>query len=156
MLSLRASSYAKPILRAINIMDIEQLHKDIYAAQQSDQHCKDIITNITNPEFPDPEPDPCWSLDDQQLLCYDNRIWIPDANDLWLQILLNKHNHLLSGHYGQSKTMDRVPHGYTAGWVFPHRTRTHGHRNPRRVRPIPYCNSRGVQQNLQFHPIKIL
>ena len=27
--SLRASSYAEPILRAINIMDIDQLHKDI-------------------------------------------------------------------------------------------------------------------------------
>ena len=57
--SLRASSYAEPILRAVNIMDIEQLHKDIYAAQQSDQHCKDIITNITNPESSkssDPEP----------------------------------------------------------------------------------------------------
>jgi len=46
--SLRASSYAEPILHAINIMDIDQLHKDIYAAQQSDKHCKDIITNITN------------------------------------------------------------------------------------------------------------
>ena len=51
--SLRASSYAKPILRAVNIMDIDQLHKDIYAAQRSDKHCKDIITNITNPESPE-------------------------------------------------------------------------------------------------------
>ena len=100
--SLRASSYAEPILRAVRIMDINQLHKDIYAAQRSDKHCTAIITNITNPEFPDPEPQ--WSLDDQQLLCYDNRICFPNTNDLWLRILLNKHNHLLSGHYGQSKT----------------------------------------------------
>src|SRR6202040_1599070 len=113
-LSLRASSYAKPILRAINIMDIEQLHKDIYAAQQSDQHCKVIITNITNPESPESsDPEPRWSLDDQQLLCYDNRIWIPDTDDLRLQILLNKHDHLLSGHYGQSKTMELVRRDYT-------------------------------------------
>ena len=49
-------------------MDINQLHKDIYAAQQSDQHCKDIITNITNPESPESsDPEPRWSLDDQQL-----------------------------------------------------------------------------------------
>src|ERR1700722_426907 len=54
--SLRASSYAKPILRPVNIMDINQLHKDIYAAQQSGKHCKDIITNITSPESPDPKP----------------------------------------------------------------------------------------------------
>src|ERR1700720_3944057 len=95
-------------------MDIEQLHKDIYAAQQSDQHCKDIITNITNPESSESsDPEPRWSLDDQQLLCYDNQIWIPDTNDLQLRILLNKHNHLLSGHYGQSKTMELVRRDYT-------------------------------------------
>ena len=115
--SLRASSYAKPILCAVNIMDIEQLHKDIYTAQQSDQHCKDIIINITNPESPEspesPDPEPRWSLDDQQLLCYDNRIWIPDTDDLQLRILLNKHDHLLSGHYGQNKTMELVRRDYT-------------------------------------------
>ena len=42
-------------------MDIDQLHKDIYAAQQSDKHCTDIITNITNPEFPNPNPDGHWT-----------------------------------------------------------------------------------------------
>ena len=112
--SLRASSYAEPILRAVNIMDIDQLHKDIYTAQRSDQHCEDIITNITNPKSPESSnPKPQWSLDDQQLLCYDNRIWIPDTDDLWLRILLNKHDHLLSGHYGQSKTMELVRRDYT-------------------------------------------
>src|ERR1700719_1159144 len=77
-------------------------------------HCKDIITNITNPESSkSSDPEPRWSLDDQQLLCYDNQIWIPDTNDLRLRILLNKHDHLLSGHYGQSKTMELVRRDYT-------------------------------------------
>ena len=118
MSSLRASSYAEPILRAVNIMDIDQLHKDIYAAQWSDKHCKDIIINITNPESPDPEPQ--WSLDNQQLLGYDNQIWIPDTNDLQLRILLNKHNHLVSGHYSQSKPMELVRRDYTwpRVWTF--------------------------------------
>src|ERR1700720_3817833 len=80
-------------------------------AQRSDKHCIEIITNITNPMSPDPEPQ--WSLDDQQLLCYDNQIWIPNTDDLWLRILLNKHDHLLSGHYGQSKTMELVRRDYT-------------------------------------------
>src|SRR6202040_4248031 len=123
-LSLRASSYAKPILCAVNIMDINQLHKNIYTAQQSNQHCKDIITNITNPESPkSSDPEPRWSLDDQQLLCYDNRIWIPDTDDLRLRILLNKHDHLLSGHYGQSKTMELVRKEIIPGLVSEHSSR---------------------------------
>src|ERR1700722_2959942 len=89
-LSLRASSYSEPILHAVNI-------------------------NITNPESPDPEPR--WSLDDQQPLCYDNRIWIPNTDNLRLRILLNKHNHLLSGHYCQSKTMELVRRDYTWPYV---------------------------------------
>ena len=44
----------------------------------------------------------------------------------------------------------RVAHGYTAGRVFPHRTRTRVHRNPWRVRPIPYRNSHGVKRNPQY------
>ena len=43
-----------------------------------------------------------------------------------------------------TRGMVRVPHGYTAGRVFAHRTRTRVHRNPQRVRPVPYHNSRGV------------
>src|ERR1700723_632645 len=73
--------------------------------------------NLTNPESSESsessDPKPRWSLDDQQLLCYDNRIWIPDTDDLRLRILLNKHDHLLSGHYGQSKTMELVRRDYT-------------------------------------------
>src|SRR3984957_13110739 len=112
--SLRQSSYPDPFLRAVNIMDIEQLHKDIYTAQHSDQHCKDIITNITNPKSSESsDPEPRWSLDDQQLLCYDNQIWIPNTDDLRLRILLNKHDHLLSGHYSQTKTMELVRRDYT-------------------------------------------
>src|ERR1700720_1453928 len=95
-------------------MVIDQLHKDIYAVQQFDKHCKDIILNITNPEsLESPNPEPRWSLDDQQLLCYDYQIWIPDTDDLQLRILLNKHDYLLSGHYGQSKTMELVRRDYT-------------------------------------------
>src|ERR1700683_2479810 len=43
----------------------------------------------------------------------------------------------------------RVEHGYTAGQVFPHSTHTRAHRNPLRVVPVPYRNSRSVKQNPQ-------
>src|ERR1700720_4426916 len=70
------------------------------------------ISPTPSPPNP-PIPNHGWSLDDQQLLSYDNRIWIFDTNDLRLRILLNKHDHLLSGHYGQSKTMELVRGDYT-------------------------------------------
>ena len=89
-------------------MDIDQLHKDIYTAQWSDKCCTEIISNLANPNS-----EPQWSLDDQQLLCYDNRIWILNTNDLQLWILINKHAYLISGHYGQNKTMELVRRDYT-------------------------------------------
>ena len=49
-----------------------------------------------------------WSVDDQGLLHYDDRIWVPDSDDLRLWILLNNHDHPIAGHYGQNKTLDLV------------------------------------------------
>ena len=46
--------------------------------------------------------------------------------------------------------VSRVEHGYTAGRVFPHRTRTRVHRYPLQVAPVPYRNSCGVQRYLQY------
>src|SRR6202035_4131957 len=59
------------------------------------------------PSLPIPNPDGHWMTNN---FC---AIWIPNTDDLRLQILLNKHNHLLSGHYGQSKTMELVRRDYT-------------------------------------------
>ena len=82
---IQISSSIDLCLSALPHLNPNQLHKDIYTAQQSDKHCKDIITNIINPESPEfPDPKPQWSLDNQQLLCYDNQIWILDTDDLWL------------------------------------------------------------------------
>ena len=38
----------------------------------------------------------------------DNRIYIPDSDDLWLCILWFKHDHLISGHFGQNRTLELV------------------------------------------------
>src|SRR6202040_271861 len=40
--SLRVSYYFEPLIRAIGIMDVEQLHTDIHSAQQSDTHSLEI------------------------------------------------------------------------------------------------------------------
>ena len=44
-------------------------------------------------------------------------------------------------------TANRVPHGYTAGRVFPHRTRTRQNRYPWRVTPVTTRYFRGIIRN---------
>ena len=82
-------------------MDIEQLHNNILSTQKSDKYISEH------------KSDPRWSIDEQGLYCYDNRIWVPDSDNLWLRILLNCHDHPISSHYGQNKTLDLVQRNYT-------------------------------------------
>ena len=108
--SLRATYYSEPILRAVGLMDIVQLDKDILSAQKIDDHCSDIISQFSDSSE---HPDPRWLIDDQGLLRYDDRIWVLDSNDLRLRILLNNHDHPIAGHYGQNKTLDLLQRNYT-------------------------------------------
>src|ERR1700722_5821884 len=89
-------------------MDVGQLHTDIHSAQQSDTHSLEIIATLSGPDA-----DPRGSLDGSGLLCYDGHVWVPDANDLHLQILLNNHHHPVSGHLGQNKTLELIRRDYT-------------------------------------------
>ena len=87
-------------------MDIGRLHEDILSAQKANKHSSDTLSALSDKtEF---NSDTHWSVDDQGLLCYDDRIWVPDSDDLHLQILLNNHDHPIVGHYGQNKTLDLV------------------------------------------------
>src|SRR3984957_16020822 len=106
--SLRASYYFEPLIRAVGIMDVGQLHTDIHAAQQSDTQSLEIIATLSKPDV-----DPHWSLDGSGLLHYDGHVWVLDVNDLHLGILLNNHNHPVSGHFGQNKTLELVRRDYT-------------------------------------------
>ena len=82
-------------------MDIEQLHNDILSAQKSDEYISKH------------KSDSQWSIDEQGLYHYDDQIWVPDSDNLRLRILLNCHDHPISGHYGQNKTLDLVRRNYT-------------------------------------------
>ena len=86
---------AAPVISNAIIMDIEQLHTDICNALPLDP--------VTSAHLPTPS-DPRWILSDGLLTC-DNRIYVPDLNDLRLRILQYNHDHILSGHYGQNKTL---------------------------------------------------
>ncbi|KIK74108.1 hypothetical protein PAXRUDRAFT_73129, partial [Paxillus rubicundulus Ve08.2h10] len=49
-----------------------------------------------------------WTVDSEGYLCLDNRIYVPDANNLRLHVLRYKHDHPLSGHFGQNQTLELI------------------------------------------------
>jgi hypothetical protein len=79
-------------------MDIEQLHNDIWSAYDNDP--------LTSAQLPQPS-DPKLTLSDS-LLCLNDRIFVPDSQDLRLRIMKHMHDHLLSEHLGQNKTLELV------------------------------------------------
>ena len=102
--SLRAIILLAPEICAAVLVDVEQLHKDILTALPTD--------SVTQSHLSDPS-DPRWSTDSAGLLCLDDRIYVPDSNDLRLRVLCYKHNHPLAGHFGQNCTLELVRHKYT-------------------------------------------
>ena len=101
--SLRATQLLELVLRATVIMDQEQLNADILAALPVDP------LFITHQK----EPQPRWTVTPDGFFRHNNLIYIPDANDLRLCVLRYKHDHILSGHPGQNKTVNLIRHDYT-------------------------------------------
>ena len=101
--SLRATGLLNPVLRATVIMDQEQLNTDILSALPTDP----LYIAYQKEQLPR------WSVDTDGFLRHDNLIYIPDTNDLRLRVLRYKHNHILSGHPGQNKTIDLIRREYT-------------------------------------------
>ena len=98
--SLRASTLAEPVIRAAIVMDEVQLFKDIKSAYPDDSLATQKLTEVNSGN-----PDSRWSINSDGLLCKDERIYVPDANDLRLRVLQYKHDHILAGHFGQNKTI---------------------------------------------------
>ena len=106
--SVRATSMAEPILRVATIMDVEQLHKDIKTALP-----KDPVTSIhLRSEATTSDPTSRWSIDSHGLLLLNQRIYVPEIDDLRLRVLKYKHDHILSGHFGQNKTIALIRREY--------------------------------------------
>jgi hypothetical protein len=94
--SLRRTALATPIIRNAIIMDIQQLHNDIRSSLTLDP--------LSSTHLPTPTA-PNWTLDDSGLLRHHDQIYVPDMNDLQLRVLQYKHDHILSRHAGQNKTL---------------------------------------------------
>ena len=51
---------------------------------------------------------PCWIRGEDGILHYEEQIFVSDTGNLWLQLLKTKHDYVLAGHPGQSKTYQLV------------------------------------------------
>ena len=77
-------------------MDVERLHTNILSTLSSDPTAQTHLSDSLNPR---------WTTDANGFLCLDGRIYVPEADDLRLRVLRYKHDHPLSGHFGQSHTL---------------------------------------------------
>jgi hypothetical protein len=106
--SLRATYYLPIAAKATLIMDTDQLLKDILNAQKEDQFSidKSILFNNVDKNLNNDEEN--WNRNEQGFVCFQNRIYVPDLQNLRLRVLQSKHDHILSGHLGQTKTYHLV------------------------------------------------
>ncbi len=104
-MSLHATFLEGSTLYASAIMDIDKLHLDIKQAQLSDSVASDSFHQAKSST---PTSLSQWSIDESDILCLDNRIYVPDSEDLHLCVLQYNHNHILAGHFGQNQTLELV------------------------------------------------
>ena len=100
--SLQAMSLCFPVLRAAITLDIDLLHSDIRCALSSDPTISEHLSN----------PSGRWSMDPDGYLQLNSWIYVPDVNNLRLRVLQYRHDHPISGHFGQNRTMDLVRRDY--------------------------------------------
>ena len=100
--SLRATELLNPVLQSMVIMD-QELNSDILSALPDNPL---YIAHLK-------EPKPHWSVTPDGFLCHDSLIYIPNSNNLQLQVLCYKHDHILSRHPGQNKRVDLIHCNYT-------------------------------------------
>ena len=102
--SLHATTFWLPALHSSLIMDTKRLQADIVSSLQSDPTALEHLAD---------EAESRWTTSPDGLLQLDDRIYVPDSGTLRLRALQYAHDHPLSGHFGQSKTLDQVHRHYT-------------------------------------------
>ena len=109
--SIRATFLEEIVLRATVVMDVNQLHADIKA------HLNDDPAAIAGLTAANSGTSTRWSLDASGLLRYDDRVWVPlvsgTSSELRVRVLQYLHDHILSGHFGQNRTLALVRREYT-------------------------------------------
>jgi len=85
-------------------MDVERLHANILANLSSDPIAKAHLSDTSNPR---------WSTNETGYLHLDGHMYVPEADDLRLRVLRYKHDHPLSGHFSQNRTLELICREYT-------------------------------------------
>uniref|UniRef100_A0A0W0F957 Putative reverse transcriptase-RNaseH-integrase n=1 Tax=Moniliophthora roreri TaxID=221103 RepID=A0A0W0F957_MONRR len=123
-------------------MDIEKLHSDIRTALPSDP---EAVVGMQHAQ----KGHNRWTINNSGLLRLDDRIFVPSADDLCLQVCKHHHDHVLAGHFGQNCTPAIIQHSYTWPriWDFVKdyvrsctdccRNKSHRHQPYRMLKPLP-------------------
>jgi len=85
-------------------MDAEQLHNDI---------CTALPYDLTTSAHSVDDLDSHWKQGDDGLLRQNGKIYVLDAEGLRLKVVQYKHDHILSGHFSQNKTLKLIQVEYT-------------------------------------------
>ena len=104
--SLRASILLFPVLRSASVFDMDQLLSDIQTAYSSDSLASLQLSTLSSSLSGSPS-DSHWTLSNN-LFLLNSLIYVPDSTDLQLRVLYYKHDHILSGHLEQLKTIGLV------------------------------------------------
>ncbi|ESK81911.1 retrotransposon nucleocapsid protein [Moniliophthora roreri MCA 2997] len=104
--SLQATYLEEPVLRASVLMDIKKLYSDIQTALPSDPEAVAGMQHVQKGHNQ-------WTIDDSGLLRLDDRIFVPSANDLHLQVCKHHHDHILASHFGQNRMLAIIWCSYT-------------------------------------------
>jgi hypothetical protein len=94
-------------------MDVDSLHCEIISHYPDDPATVSGIASATSGTSGSTH----WTMDPTGLLLLSNQIYVPqvlgDTSDiLRVRVLQNKHDHILSGHFGQNRTLALVQHEY--------------------------------------------
>ena len=95
--SLQASSLAEVVLDSTYIVDLDSSNSDILKALPKDLDSAHLLKLASDSAYPQ------WSINESGFLHLDNWIYVPNVDNLRLHILRSKHDHILSGHFGQRR-----------------------------------------------------
>ena len=100
-------SFFNPLqIRAAHVIDNASLIFRLRQATQNDEFAQPIIHRLKTQQ--EPVADDPYQVSDDGLLLRNLRIYVPDRDNLRLEILRQHHDHRLSGHLGIHKTMHLI------------------------------------------------
>ena len=106
--SLQATILQEPVLRASFLFDEQKLRSDIRKAQASETPDPELQAAISTVSSNNSR----WTRDSEGFLRLNDRIYVPDSEDLRIQVLRAFHDHPTAGHWGQNKTQALILRDY--------------------------------------------